>query len=59
MTKKIERSEDEWRARLSPEQYRVLREAGTEPPFTGELLHVTASGCERLHGFPRGMGRIA
>ncbi|HEX6486839.1 MAG TPA: hypothetical protein VF012_09020, partial [Nocardioidaceae bacterium] len=26
---------------------------------TGELLHVTASGCERVHGFPRGMGRIA
>jgi Xaa-Pro dipeptidase len=26
---------------------------------TGELLHVTAGGCERLHGFPRGLGRIA
>jgi Xaa-Pro dipeptidase len=26
---------------------------------TGELLHVTATGCERLHRFPRGMGRIA
>lgn len=26
---------------------------------TGELLHVTARGCERLHSFPRGMGRIA
>jgi Xaa-Pro aminopeptidase len=26
---------------------------------TGELLHVTAEGCERLHRFPRGMGRIA
>lgn len=26
---------------------------------TGELLHVTANGCERLHRFPRGMGRIA
>jgi Xaa-Pro aminopeptidase len=26
---------------------------------TGELLHVTATGCERLHQFPRGLGRIA
>jgi Xaa-Pro dipeptidase len=26
---------------------------------TGELLHVTADGCERLHAFPRGLGRIA
>ena len=25
---------------------------------TGELLHVTGSGCERLHRFPRGMGRV-
>jgi Xaa-Pro dipeptidase len=26
---------------------------------TGELLHVTATGCERLHAFPRGLGRLA
>lgn len=31
-TAKIEKSEAEWRAELSPEQYRVLRQAGTEPP---------------------------
>ena len=32
----IEKSDDEWREELTPEQYEVCRECGTEPAFTGE-----------------------
>jgi peptide-methionine (R)-S-oxide reductase len=41
---KLNRTDAEWRAMLTPEQYRILREAGTEPPFSGELLDVKAKG---------------
>ena len=44
MAEKIEKTEAEWRKLLTPEQYRVLREKGTERPFTGEYEDVTTPG---------------
>lgn len=38
------KSDKEWREKLSPEQYDVLREAGTEAPFSGKYVHERAPG---------------
>ncbi len=44
---KIRKSEAEWRSTLTPNQYHVTREQGTEPPFTGEYEDTETRGTYR------------
>lgn len=41
---KIHLSEEEWKEKLSPEEYAILREKGTEPSYSGDLLNIKAAG---------------
>jgi len=47
---KLKLSKEEWKARLSPDRFNVLRERGTERPFTGELLHNKDNGTYKCAG---------
>jgi peptide-methionine (R)-S-oxide reductase len=47
MSYAVTKSEDEWRHELSPDEYGVLRKAGTERPWTGELLEEKRVGVYR------------
>ena len=41
---KVNKTDAEWKKELTPEQYHVMREKGTEPAFTGALVHNKAKG---------------
>jgi peptide-methionine (R)-S-oxide reductase len=43
-------TEEEWRARLNPEQYQILRQSGTEPAFTGKYNNTKTEGSYKCAG---------
>ena len=43
----VDKTDDQWRAELSPEEYAVLRKAGTERPYTGEYTDTKTVGVYR------------
>lgn len=49
-TTKLKLSDEEWRNRLSPDRFHILREKGTERPFTGKLLHNKDKGTYHCAG---------
>ena len=49
-TFEVAMSEDEWRKKLTPGQFEILRQEGTEPPFTSALLHEKRAGIFHCAG---------
>ena len=47
MTEKLEKTEQEWREELEPDRFHILREKGTEPPFTGAYWNNHDAGTYR------------
>jgi peptide-methionine (R)-S-oxide reductase len=45
MVTKVDKTEEEWRKELTPQEYHVLREAGTEAPFTGKYYELKGQGA--------------
>jgi peptide-methionine (R)-S-oxide reductase len=47
MSEPTTKTDRDWREALTPDQYHVLREKGTEPPFTGKYVHTKDDGTYR------------
>ena len=47
MSQKVEKSEQEWREELGDERFHIMRQQGTEPPFTGAYTYEKADGMYR------------
>ena len=50
VTREVSKPDQQWREELTPDQYRVLRQAHTEMPFTGEYVRQHADGIYRCAG---------
>ncbi|MDQ3811882.1 MAG: peptide-methionine (R)-S-oxide reductase MsrB [Chloroflexota bacterium] len=57
MVNKVQKSDAEWRQSLTPAQYRVLRQKGTERAFTGEYEHTSQPGTYRCAGCGKALFR--
>ena len=58
MSDKVRKTDAEWRAQLTPEQYRVMREKGTERPHTGKYAQTADAGTYRMRGMRRAAVRV-
>ena len=47
---KVAKTEEEWQKKLTPEEYAVLRQGGTEAPFSGEYVYTKERGMYRCRG---------
>jgi peptide-methionine (R)-S-oxide reductase len=50
VVEKVTKTDEQWRAELTPEQYRIMREKATERPFTGKYWNYTGKGVYRCAG---------
>ena len=50
MSDQVQKTDEEWRASLTPEQYNVLRQKGTEPPWSGTYVDLHDDGTFRCAG---------